>query len=125
MNTTIYDLAQVERAIERVSKRKKNQLRRLPKMVKRIDIGNGIWVVAILVKRTTEVAMYRRTDGIYEVFKIEIKEGTNPSVRKDITYFNPRKEIYPEVEESAYSRRRTYTFDSLKKAEKAYNKLCS
>jgi len=78
--------------------------------------GTGIpKLSSSLIKRTKRKAMYLRSDGYYEVFKIKI--------RKAGIFFGkeyPDKEIYPNCEEFGQS---AICTSSLKTAEQYYRNI--
>ena len=64
-------------------------MEKLPEVIR--IYGTGIdGLTSTLVKRTKKKAMYRRSDGVYEVFKIKIKKEQTVFGR-----FYPNREVYP------------------------------
>ena len=70
---------------------KTEKLQKLPETVMNLK-GTGIPnLTAKLIERVEKKAIYLRDDGVYEVFKIKVKEaGTVPSGKS-----YPRREVYP------------------------------
>jgi len=79
--------------------------------------GIGIpGLTAELIERTEKKAIYLRSDGIYEVFKILIHpEETLPSGK---TY--PEREVYPGNEDFGVT---AWCFNNKENALKRYNEL--
>jgi len=74
-----------------------------------------IGLTATLVKRTKKKAMYLRSDGYYEVFKIQVREATR--------IFNteyPAMELYPNNESFGDI---AFCTKNLELAEEYYKKL--
>ena len=89
----------------------------MEKLAKKIKVkGTGIsGLTSTLVKREEKKAIYLRSDGYYEAFKIKIQEAGEIFGRE-----YPKKETYPNNEDFGSIGICT---SSLKQAEQYYNNL--
>lgn len=77
--------------------------------------------IATLVKREKNIAIYKRGNSIYEVFKVNIQKASEQVINgRKVVY--EEKEVYPTTAQFGYD---AYCCGSIEQAEKRFSELLS
>lgn len=88
--------------------------KRLPQIVEVTDVGK-LGLTTQLIERTENKALYKRQDGVFEVFKIKTRQAETV-----FGYSYPKREIYPKNKDFGKT---AWCFNKEKYARKRYNKI--